>query len=86
MASPRSLFQTVVDKNAPREHRREAVTELGQIGAVTQLRTITRNNGLNGALRREAVTGLRSIGGADALETIAADRTVDSAIRTQATR
>ncbi|RJT07850.1 hypothetical protein [Halococcus sp. IIIV-5B] len=84
MSSERSLFQQVVAKSASREIRHEAIHELGQLDAVSQLATITRTNGIHGSLRREAVSELRGIGATAALESIAADRTVDTAIRKQA--
>jgi HEAT repeat protein len=86
MPSKRSLFQQVVQKSVSRETRREAVRELGQIGAVEQLRTLTQTNGINGSLRRAAVTELKELGATEALETISESRAVDPAIREQAQR
>lgn len=84
MPTERTLFQQVATKSAPRETRREAVRELGRLGAVEQLRTLTRTNGILGVLRRDAVSELRALGATDTLETIATDRAVDPPIREQA--
>ena len=84
MPSKRTLFQQAVAKSASRETRREAVRELGRIGAVDQLSTLTQTNGIAGPLRRMAVRELKELGATEALETIYKSRAVDSAIREQA--
>ena len=86
MPSKRTLFQQSVAKSASHETRREAVRELGRIGAVEQLRTLTEANGIAGPLRRAAVRELKELGATEALETISESRTVDPAIREQAQR
>ena len=84
MPRKRTLFQQVVEKSASRETRREAVRELGRIGAVEQLRTLTQANGIDGPLRRAAVSELEELGATEALEMISESRAVDPAIREQA--
>lgn len=84
MPSKRTLFQQVVEKSASRETRREAVRELGRIGAVDQLSTLAQTNGIAGSLRRAAVRELEELGATEALETIVESRAVDPAIREQA--
>lgn len=86
MPSKRTLFQQVVEKSASHEARQEAVRELGRMGAIEQLRTITQTNGIDGPLRRAAVSELEELGATEALETIAESRAVDPAIREQAQR
>ena len=86
MPSERTLFQQVVAKSASLETRREAIDELGRLGAVEQLRTLTETNGIDGVLRRDAVSELKTLRATDALEAIAGDRAVDSAIREHARR
>jgi hypothetical protein len=84
MPSKRTLFQQSVAKSASRETRREAVRELGRIGAVEQLNTLAQTNGIAGSFRRAAVTELKELGATEALETISESRAVDPAIREQA--
>lgn len=84
MPDERSLFRQAVTKAAPRETRREAVRELGRIGAVDQLSTLAQANGIAGSLRRATVRELKQLGATEALETISESRAVDPAIREQA--
>jgi HEAT repeat protein len=84
MPSKQALFQQSVAKSASHETRREAVRELGQIGAIDQLRTLSQANGITGPLRRAAVSELKGLGATEALETISESRAVDPAIREQA--
>jgi hypothetical protein len=84
MPSKRTLFQQVVEKSTPRETRREAVRELGRMGAVDRLSTLTQTNGIAGSLRRAAVSELEELGATEALETVSESRAVDPAIREQA--
>jgi hypothetical protein len=86
MPDERSLFRRAATKAAPRETRREAVRELGRMGAVEQLSTLTKTNGIAGPIRRAAVTELKGLGATEALETISESRAVDPAIREQAQR
>ncbi|RJX47921.1 hypothetical protein [Halonotius pteroides] len=86
MPSKRTQFQQVVEKSASHEARQEAVRELGRMGAIEQLRTLTQTNGIDGPLRRAAVSELEELGATEALETIAESRAVDPAIREQAQR
>jgi hypothetical protein len=86
MPSKRTLFQRVVTKSASHETRREAVRELGRIGAVEQLTTLTQTNGIDGPLRRAAVSELEELGATEALETISESRAVDPAIKEHAQR
>lgn len=86
MPGESALFRQIVTKSAPRETRREAVRELGRLEAVTQLKTVTKTNGIHGVFRRDAVAELKEIGAFQAFETIAEDRAVDTAIREQARR
>ena len=86
MSSKRTLFQQVVKTSPSRATRQEAVRELGRIGAVEQLSTLTRANGIDGPLRRAAVTELKELGATEALEAISESRAVDPAIREQAQR
>ncbi|MFC6964685.1 hypothetical protein [Halocatena marina] len=84
MPSERKLFQQVVKKSISLKQRREMVREIGRLNGVEQLETLTRTNGIDGALRRDAVSELKSLRATDALEAIAADGTVDDAIRKRA--
>lgn len=86
MPSERTLFQQVMQKSASRAARQEAVRELGQMGAIEQLRTLTQTNGIDGSLRRAAVSELKKLGATEALETISESRVVDPTIREQAQR
>ncbi|OYR69974.1 hypothetical protein DJ78_10050 [Halorubrum ezzemoulense] len=84
MRGKRTLFQQSVAKSASDETRREAVRDLGQIGAVDQLSTLAQANGIAGSLRRVAVGELKQLGATEALKTISESRAVDPAIREQA--
>ena len=84
MSSPRSLFQTVADKNAPRRTREDAIDGLGEAGATTQLRVIVVSNGLSGRLRRRALDALGRCRATDELDTLADDRGLAGSLRKRA--
>jgi len=84
MSSPRSLFQTVVDKNAPRHAREDAIDGLAETGATTQLRLIVVTSGLDGRYRRLALNALGQCRAKNELETLADDRSLAQPLRERA--
>ena len=84
MPAPRSLFQTVVDKNAPHRTREDAIDTLAEEDATTQLRVVAVTSGLAGPYRRRAVNALGRCRATDELEGLAADDSLDSSLRKQA--
>jgi hypothetical protein len=84
MSSPRSLFQTVVDKNAPRHAREDAIDGLSEAGATTQLRLIVVTSGLDGQYRRQALNALGQCQATSELETLADDISLAQSLRERA--
>ena len=84
MSSPRSLFQTVVDKNAPRHAREDAINGLAEAGATTQLRLIVVTSGLDGGYRRQALNALGQCRATNELEKLVDDRSLAQPLREQA--
>ena len=84
MSSPRSLFQTIVDKNAPRHAREDAINGLAKAGATTQLRLIVVTNGLYGRYRRQALNALGQCRATNELEKLVDDRSLAQPLRERA--
>jgi flavin-dependent dehydrogenase len=84
MSSPRSLFRTVVNKNAPHETRKAAIGELAEIDATTQLRVIVVADGLNGSFRRQALNALGRCRATTELRTLVDDTSLPTALRERA--
>ncbi|ELZ17426.1 hypothetical protein [Natrinema limicola] len=84
MPSQRSLFQTAVDANVPRQTRETAINGLAMAGATTQLRVIVVTSGLAGPYRRQALSALDLCGATDELERLAADSSLHRSLRKQA--
>ncbi|CDK37885.1 hypothetical protein [Halorubrum sp. AJ67] len=84
MSSPRSLFRTAVDKNAPRETRTAAIDELAEIAATTQLRVIVVADGFNGSFRRQALNGLGRCQATTELAALADDASLPTPLRERA--
>ncbi|GAB3320026.1 hypothetical protein [Haloplanus salinarum] len=84
MSSPRSLFQTVADKNAPRHAREDAINGLAEAGATTQLRLIVVTSGLDGGYRRQALNALGQCRATNELEKLVDDRSLAQPLREQA--
>jgi hypothetical protein len=85
MSSPRSLFQTIVGKNAPRHAREDTVDGLAKAGAPTQLRLIAVTNGLSGRYRRQALNALGRCRATNELEKLVDDRSLAQPLRERAT-
>jgi hypothetical protein len=85
MSSPRSLFQTVVGKNVPRDAREDAVDGLAAARATTQLRLVVVVRGLDGRYRRRALNALGQCRAKNELETLADDRSLAQPLRERAT-
>ncbi|EMA55931.1 MULTISPECIES: hypothetical protein [Halococcus] len=62
----------------------DAIDELGEEGAATQLRIIAVTGGLNGSYRRRAVNTLGQCGAITDLERVAEDTSVHPSIQMQA--
>ncbi|KOX97364.1 hypothetical protein [Halorubrum tropicale] len=86
MSSPRSLFRTVVNKNAPHETRKAAISELAEIDATTQLRVIVVADGLNGSFRRNALNALGRCRATTELGELVDDASLPTALRERADR
>lgn len=84
MASPRALFQTVVDKNSPRGTRETAIERLDELDATTQLRVIVVTAGLDGRFRRQAINALGRCRAEDELGVLADDTSLASPLRRRA--
>ncbi|AKU09682.1 hypothetical protein [Haloferax gibbonsii] len=84
MSSPRSLFRTVVDKNAPRGTREDAIDELADERATTQLRLVVVTSGLDGRYRRQALNALSRCRATDALDELANDTSLGPPLRERA--
>ncbi|TSD08809.1 hypothetical protein DP107_18225 [Haloglomus irregulare] len=84
MSSPRSLFRTVVNKNAPHETRKAAIGELAEIDATTQLRVIVVADGLNGSFRRNALNVLGRCRATRELGALVDDASLPTALRERA--
>ncbi|MFD1632832.1 hypothetical protein ACOZ4L_15120 (plasmid) [Haloplanus ruber] len=84
MSSPRSLFQTVVDKSAPRHAREDAIDALAAAGATTQLRVVAVTSGLDGRYRRTALNALGQCRAMNELETLVDDRSLAQPLRERA--
>lgn len=86
MDSPRALFRTAVNKNAPHEARNEAIDTLVEVGATTQLRVIVVTDGLSGSFRRRALNGLDQCQATAALSALVNDVSLPTALQQRAER
>jgi hypothetical protein len=84
MSSPRSLFQTVVGKNVPRDAQEDAFDGLAAAGATTQLRLVVVTSGLDGRYRRRALNALGQCRATNELETLVDDRSLAQPLRERA--
>jgi hypothetical protein len=83
VGSPRALFQTVVDENAPRTTREAAIEDLEALNATTQLRVVV-TAGLDGRYRRQAMNALERCDAVDELGVLAEDTSLAGPLRTRA--
>lgn len=84
MSSPSSLFRTVVDKNAPRRIREDAIDGLAEEQATTRLRLIVVASGLPGRYRRQALDALGRCRATNELDTLANDTNIAHPLRKRA--
>lgn len=84
MSGPRSLFQTVIDKNVPRNAREDAIDGLTEARATTKLRLIVVTSGLDGQYRRLALNALGQYRATSELKTLVDDISLAQSLRERA--